>query len=124
MSNRVWIDPRISLVRVAGLRSYLLGRGWRPQSYPGPELLVFEGPADDDGRPIVQVLPSSEQMRDFGLRVEELIAALSILEDRPPRDILSDILNEGAAEPPRAGAEENGSNVPADPVSGNRGPSA
>jgi hypothetical protein len=62
------------------------------------------------GEPHVQVLPSLEQMHDFLLRVEELIAALSILEDRPAPDILSDILNEGAAESPPA-AEGNGSNA-------------
>ncbi|MGH7172950.1 MAG: hypothetical protein ACRELG_21930 [Gemmataceae bacterium] len=119
MSNRVWVDPRLPLVRVAGVRSYLLGRGWHPQLYPRPVLLVFEGPAVDDGQPIVQVLPSTEQMRDFPLRVEELIAALSILEDRLPGDILSDILKEGAAELPQ-GAEANGSNAAVDPVSGER----
>ncbi len=119
MSNRVWVDPRLPLVRVAGARSYLLSRGWRPQPYPRPELLVFEGPADDDGQPIVQVLPSSEQMRDFPLRVEELIAALSILEDRPASDILSDILNEGTAETPPA-AESNGSNAAVSPTSSER----
>lgn len=108
MSSRRWVDPRVSQVRVAGVRSYLLGRGWHPQSYPGPELLVFQGPADDDGQPIVQVLPSSEQMRDFPLRVEELIAALSVLEDRPPGDIVSDILREGSAEEQPPLAEKNG----------------
>lgn len=123
MSSRVWVDPRIPLVRVAGVRSYLLERDWHPQPYPGPELLVFEGPADDDGQPIVQVLPSSEQMRDFPLRVEELIAALSILEDRPAHDILSDILNAETAEPRRADAEENGSRTPIRPPSGTQEPS-
>ncbi len=115
MSNRVWVDPRLPLVRVASVRSYLLSRGWRPQPYPRPELLVFEGPADDDGRPIVQVLPSAEQMRDFPLRVEELIASLSILEDRPASAILSDILNEGTAEAPPT-AEANGSNAALGPA--------
>ena len=119
MNHRVWIDPRLPRVRVANLQSYLLNRGWHLQSYPGPELLVFEGPADDDGQPIVQVLPSSEQMRDFPLRVEELIAALSILEDRPAPDILSDILNEAAASSPST-VEQNGSNAPIGPVSGER----
>jgi hypothetical protein len=119
MSNRVWVDPRLPLVRVAGVRSYLLGRGWRLQPYPGPELLVFDGPADDDGQPITQVLPSSEQMRDFPLRVEELIAALSILEDRPAPDILTDILSKETAGPPPA-VEENGSNAAVGPVSGER----
>lgn len=120
MSNRVWVDPRLSLVRVAGVRSYLLGRGWHPQPYPRSELLVFEGPTDDDGQPIVLVLPSSEQMRDFSLRVEELIVALSILEDRPPRDILSDILSEGVAKAPSSAAEDNGNTIQADPASSER----
>lgn len=107
MSQRVWVDPRLPLVRVAGVRSYLLGRGWRLQPHPAAELLVFEGPADDEGKPIVQVLPSSEQMRDFPLRVEELIAAVSILEDRPARDILSDILKEAGTPPQTAGGNGN-----------------
>jgi hypothetical protein len=77
---------------------------------------VFEGPADDDGQPIVQVLPSSEQMRDFPQRVEELVAALSVLEDRPPSDILSDMLKEGAT----VTAEENGSDAAAKPTLGER----
>lgn len=119
MSNRVWVDPRLPLVRVAGVRSYLLSQGWRPQPYPRPELLVFEGPADDDGQPIVQVLPSSEQMRDFPLRVEELIAALSILEDRPASDIVSDILNEGAAKTAPA-SEANGNDAAVSQASGKR----
>lgn len=119
MSDRVWIDPRLSLVRVAGIRSYLLGRGWRVQPYPGTELLVFEGPADDDGQPIVQVLPSSEQMRDFPLRVEELIAALSILEDRSAHDILSDVLNEGSVDG-QGTQEKNGSNTTVGPATGER----
>jgi hypothetical protein len=107
MSHRVWGDPRLSLIRVESVRSYLLSRGWRLQPYPRPKLLVFEGPTDDDGQPIIQVLPSSEQMRDFPLRVEELIAALSILEDRPATAILSDILNEDG----RQAVEGNGSNA-------------
>jgi hypothetical protein len=104
---------------VAGVRSYLLGRGWRLQPHPASELLVFEGPADDDGQPIVQMLPSSEQMRDFPLRVEELIAAVSILEDRPAHDIVSDILNEGATGPTST-AEGNGNSAAVSPASGER----
>jgi hypothetical protein len=119
MSHRVWVDPRLPLVRAADARAYLVSRNWHLQPYPSPELLVFEGPTDDDGQPIIQVLPSSEQMRDFPLRVEELIAALSILEDRPPRDILSDILKAGAAEAPST-AEENGSNAAVGPASSER----
>jgi hypothetical protein len=96
MSSQVWVDARLPTVRVEGVRSYLLGRGWTLQPYPGPELLVFGGPTDDDGQPVVQVLPSSERMRDYPLRLEELIAALAVLEDRPTSDIVTDLL---AAQP-------------------------
>jgi len=92
MSSHAWGDPRIHQVRAEQVRAYLLARGWQLQPYPGPELLVFGGPVDDDGQPVVQVLPSSERQRDFPLRLEELIAALSVMEDRPAAEVLSDVL--------------------------------
>jgi hypothetical protein len=102
MSRSAWVDPRLSQVRAGQVRSYLLSRGWQPQPYPGPELLVFGGPVDDDGRPVLQVLPASERMRDFQPRLEELIAALSVMEDRPAQDVLSDILRTPADPRPPA----------------------
>jgi hypothetical protein len=103
MSQNVWVDPRIHQVRVAQVRAYLLGRGWQLQPYPGPELLVFGGPVDDDGQPVLQVLPSSEQMRDYPMRLEELITALSIMEDRHATEVLTDILRQPTTPPPAAG---------------------
>ncbi len=111
MSNNGWVDPRIQSVGVAGMRSYLISRGWQLQPQAGQDLLVFGGPVDDDGEPIVQVLPSSERMRDFRMRAEELIAALSIFEDRPASDVLTDILRVGVEEQAIAGTEKNGSNA-------------
>ena len=63
MSQQAWVDPRIHQVRADQARAYLLGRGWQLQPYPGPELLVFGGPVDDDGQPVLQVLLSSERQR-------------------------------------------------------------
>lgn len=92
MNQSAWGDPRIDRVTVGNVRSYLLNRGWRLQPFPGPELLVFEGPKDDDGEPILQVLPSSERLRDYRMRVGDLIGALSVIESRPAVDILNDML--------------------------------
>jgi hypothetical protein len=100
-----WVDPRVEQVRVPGVRSYMLRHGWKLRPYPGPELLVFDGPLDDDGEPIIQLIPSSERMRDYRLRVVELITALSVLEDRPPVAILNDILAENASLPPENGQD-------------------
>jgi hypothetical protein len=92
MSASSWIDPRIDRVRVADVQAYLEDRGWRLQPFPRPELLVFGGPLDDDGEPILQVLPSSESLRDYRMRLEDLIGALGIIEERPASDVLTDIL--------------------------------
>jgi hypothetical protein len=64
MNQSAWIDPRIDRVTVSDAQTYLLKKGWKLQPFPGPELLVFQGPNDDDGEPILQVLPSSERLRD------------------------------------------------------------
>ncbi len=98
MNTNAWVDPRVGQVRVADVRSYLLSRGWRLRPYARPELLVFEGPTDDEGEPIVQVLPSSEEMQDYSMRVEELFAALGVIEERPAGDILADVLKNPTAE--------------------------
>jgi hypothetical protein len=108
MNHSAWVDPRIDRVSVDNVRTYLLHHGWRLQPYPGPELLVFEGPADDDGEPIIQVLPSSERLRDYRMRVEDLIGAVSVIEDRPAADVLTDMLGSslmnGPAEGPTHGS--------------------
>jgi hypothetical protein len=113
MSNNPWVDPRVASVRAAGVQAYLSARGWKRVPFPGPELLVFEGPPDDDGQPITQVVPASEHLRDFRLRVEELIGALSVLEGRPPGDVLTDMVMAGsAAPPPLSGTEPKDAGTP------------
>lgn len=92
-----WIDPRIENVTVAEMRAYLLQRGWKQRPYPRPELLVFQGPADDSGEPILQVLPSTENLADYRPRLVELISSLAAVENRSATQVLDDVL-QGAAE--------------------------
>ena len=55
---------------------------------------------------MIQVLPSSERMRDYQMRLEDLIGALGIIEDRPAVAVLTDMLacsrTNGAVQPQRA----------------------
>jgi hypothetical protein len=88
-----WIDPRLSAVRPTDVRSYLVRQGWAANPYPRPELLVFEGPPADDGQPIVQILPASEEADDYRQRLVELISALAIIERRSVSMILDDLLS-------------------------------
>lgn len=92
MSHDLMRDPRLDKVRVADLRSYLLGRGWKRKPFPRSEVIRFEGPLDDERRPLVQFVPASERLKDFPLRVEEIVSTLSKIEDRPAGEILRDIL--------------------------------
>ena len=92
MNHSAWVDPRIDRLTVADVQAYLLNHGWRLHPFPGPELLVFEGPHDDDGEPIIQVLPSSERLRDYRMRLGELLGALSVIENRAAGDVLNDLL--------------------------------
>jgi hypothetical protein len=104
MSLRAWIDPRIAQVRVDGVRAYLTERGWIRQPYPRPEVLVFAGPLDDNGEPMILLLPAVETLADYRMRLEELIEALSAVEDRHPVDILTAILEAGSSPPVANGA--------------------
>jgi len=47
---------------------------------------------DDDGQPIVQLVPASEHLKDYPQRVEEIVSALSVIEQRPVEEILRNIV--------------------------------
>jgi hypothetical protein len=87
-----WVDPRVKLVRVAELRAYLLGRGWKLTHAPNPRTLLFEGPASDGGEPFILAVPSSEDFTDYPRHIAELITTLSEIEDRHPVEVLNDLL--------------------------------
>ncbi|MBY0527448.1 MAG: hypothetical protein K2R98_28890 [Gemmataceae bacterium] len=89
-----WIDPRVRQVKVADVQKYLLSHGWVRQPYPKPELLVFAGPKDDYGKPIIQSLPAAENYLDYQQRLIELITAIAVIEDRMAPAVLDDILRE------------------------------
>jgi hypothetical protein len=91
-----WIDPRVQQVRVADMRSYLLDHGWKPKPSPRPQIDLFEGPLDDDGKPIVLLVPATKKGRDYFQRIIELISSLAVIEDRYAVDVLNDILGQSA----------------------------
>src|ERR1035438_312627 len=86
-----WVDPRVTRVRAAGLESYLLAHGWKRVPHPRKQLMVFEGPLDDDGEPFILVAPSSERLRDFTSGIVRVIESLYVIEDRHAVEILNDI---------------------------------
>ena len=89
-----WIDRRVEKVRVPQVLAYLRGRGWEPKPFPRPQVLLFTGPPDDDGRPIVQMVPADEQGGDYLQCIIDLITNLAVIEDRPAVEVLDDILRQ------------------------------
>jgi hypothetical protein len=103
-----WVDPRVDLVKVADLRSYLETHGWTPKPFPRPQVLKYEGPPDDAGQPIVLIAPASEKHSDYRNGVVDIITSLSALEDRHPVAVLNDILNQRASD---GASGDNGANA-------------
>jgi hypothetical protein len=102
-----WVDPRVRSVQLAGVRSYLLGRGWLLSPNPNPSLLRFERPSDENGKPFFYMVPASDRFCDFAQSVAYLITTLSEIEDRHPVAILNDILQHQAGESSSLGVAEH-----------------
>jgi hypothetical protein len=79
-------------IRVADLRAYLLAKGWRIKPFRRSQMIYFEGPPADDGSPLSLLIPASEQLRDYPLRIEEIVGALSVLEKRPLLEVVRNIV--------------------------------
>ncbi len=77
---------------VKSIQAYLEARGWELCNHPDINIFLYRGPLADDGEPILQILPRSEQYADFPLRFDELVTALSIIEGRPREDIMHDFI--------------------------------
>ena len=96
-----WVDPRISLVRVADLRTYLLAAGWQQKPQPRPEMVFFEKAGDASSGIIT--IPSSEDFSDYIQRVTEAVTSLAGSEQRYAVEVLNDILGEANAGGRRTG---------------------
>src|SRR5262245_41375828 len=100
MNLSSWIDPRIRSVRPADAQAYLLRHGWKLQPFSQAQVQVFEGPVDDEGEPIVQVVPLAETASDYLQCVVDLLTALAAIEDRPAVDVLEEMLQQPSPEQP------------------------
>lgn len=77
---------------VKSIQAYLEAKGWELCNHPNINIFLYRGPLADDGEPILQILPRSEQYADFPLRFDELVTALSIIEGRPRENIMHGII--------------------------------
>jgi hypothetical protein len=107
-----WVDPRILQVRPADAEAYLLRRGWKPlgPTAANPDLLLFDGPGEGEGNPILSVPVLMDQGPDFQ-RMIDLVTELALFENRYAGDVLNDILQQAACGQP---ASPNGADQTSD----------
>lgn len=89
MSERFRLSEFRKSISLSQTISYLRSNGWKIHANEKP--IRCEGPEDDAGEPIVAFIPSDDTLRDFLLRLEDLINLLSELEERPAVLVANDI---------------------------------
>ena len=72
--------------QVRDIRSYLLGGGWTQHQETWRGASIW---SDADGREVL--LPANDELADTELRVMEILEVLTEAEERPVRDIVTDI---------------------------------
>jgi hypothetical protein len=92
-----WLDPRLLHVPIGAIEAYLVKKGWKPVTPDRPNVLVFQEPTVEEGGPLYQFVPDTEQRRDYVARLYELIAAIADVEKRYAGDVLTEILEHAAA---------------------------
>lgn len=86
------MPPSASKIRVSQVMHYLQSAGWKRRETSRKNALLFEGPTDDDGDPILWYFPDSERYVDYGRSIQLLVNALRIIEERSVDDMVNDLL--------------------------------
>ncbi len=89
MNNYILID-RLDLIK-----RYLRIHGWKRLESKNSNLLLYQGPDDDLGRPIKIGLPSSVELEDTKQIVQQAIELIAALLKRSIAEITEEIINFG-----------------------------
>jgi hypothetical protein len=81
----------ITDVDIRTLTAYLERTGWRRTPHANSDIVLFEGPEDDEGKPIKLILPKQNDLQDSYLRLEEAINLLAVIEEKSPHDLIQSI---------------------------------
>lgn len=79
---------------VTAVERYAIAQGWQLVTHPKRGIPVLEGPLDDEGEPIIAVLPPDKGYSEelTLLRLAEVITTLAAFEEKSPKETLSAIL--------------------------------
>jgi hypothetical protein len=91
MSNRFGLNDFGRRIPLQSVTAWLTRNGWSVVSDNRGGLLC-KGPPDDKGNPITCTLPEYESYRDYELRLEDLIATVTVIQERPAIEIVNEML--------------------------------
>lgn len=87
---------RITNLSIQGVESYLRTTGWTKVATPtNPNALVYAGPLDIHGEPIIVVLPAHEDLTDANRRMNEVVRTVAKIEGKSPRHVAMEIVGRG-----------------------------
>ena len=78
-------------VTLSQIATYLERRGWREAPSSNPNAVIYHGPLDIYGKPLIAILPAREDLTDAGRRVDDVVSMLSTLEKKQPTQLLREI---------------------------------
>lgn len=84
-------NPILNKLSINKFVEYLKQSGWVPAEHPNERIFLFEGPADDDGKPLQLILPQSHHFEDANILLAEAINLLAVLKREAPDLIVNSV---------------------------------
>ena len=84
-------DSSLQDIHINDITRYLEKTGWKRREYPDKRLIMFDGPNDDKGKPIILALPENKEFLDSRELIANAINLLVAIERTTPQRILQKI---------------------------------
>lgn len=91
MKTNKLTEKDLARISLDNLISYLNLNGWKKTDPSNDKIIIFEGPKDDNGRPLEIILPSSDEYQDYYRRISEAINILAVIEGENKKNIINKI---------------------------------
>jgi hypothetical protein len=86
--------PKIRLT-IPAVQSYLESKGWEQVRGTNPNVLIYRGPKDVQGNPLVVALPARANLIDARERLADVVETVAIVEDKPRHLLMRHIVARG-----------------------------
>ena len=84
-------DPLLKKIPINVFVGYLERNGWVQIDHPNDRIFLFQGPLDDDGKPLQLILPRNHDLEDAGSRLADAVNLLSVIQQENPNILIQKI---------------------------------